>query len=63
MSEFLHLQGYDLLSDGFMEAEIDGKSLFLLREHHMIEQFGMRLGPALKLLDVIGRLRHPPHPS
>ena len=35
---------------------MDGESMFLLKEHHLVEQFGLKLGPALKLVDTISRL-------
>lgn len=60
VSEFMRLQGYVDYAETFQENDIDGKSLFLLREHHLLEQFSMKLGPALRLLDTISRLRHPP---
>ena len=58
--EFLRLQGFNKYIDSFTDCEIDGKSLFLLREQHLMDKFNMKLGPALRLIDSIGRLRHPP---
>ena len=60
VAEFLNLQGFGDHAEQFSEGEVDGESMFLLKEHHLIEKFGMKLGPALKLLDTISRLRHPP---
>ena len=60
MAEFLRLQGFGDYADDFQQGEIDGHSLFLLKEHHVLERFKMKLGPALKLLDTINRLKHPP---
>lgn len=54
------MQGYIEHADSFATNEIDGQSLFLLREQHLMERFDMKLGPALRLLDTISRLRHPP---
>lgn len=62
VAEFLRLQGFGEYADSFLEAEIDGNSLFMLKEHHLLERFSMKLGPSLKLLDTISRLRHPPIP-
>ena len=56
----MRLQGFADYADSFQEYDINGQSLFLLREHHLIEKFDMKLGPTLRLLDTIGRLRHPP---
>ena len=60
VAEFLNMQGFGEFSQQFQEGEVDGESMFLLKEHHLVEQFGLKLGPALKLLDTISRLRHPP---
>lgn len=60
VGEFLRLQGFADFAEAFQEGEIDGQSLFLLREHHLLEKFNMKLGPTLRLLDTISRLRHPP---
>ena len=60
VAEFLKIQGYDEYADPFVDSEIDGQSLFLLREQHLMQRFSMKLGPALRLLDTISRLRHPP---
>ena len=60
VAEFLRLQGFAEYADSFQEYDINGQSLFLLREHHLLERFNMKLGPTLRLLDTIGRLRHPP---
>ncbi len=60
MAEFLKIQKYTEYADPFLESEIDGQSLFLLKEQHLMERFDMKLGPALRLLDTISRLRHPP---
>ena len=60
VAEFLKLQGYGNYAEPFSNNEIDGQSLFLLREQHLMDRFQMKLGPALTLIDTIGRLRHPP---
>lgn len=60
VAEFLKIHGYAEYADPFIDSEIDGQSLFLLREQHLMERFNMKLGPALTLLDTICRLRHPP---
>ena len=60
VAEFLRLQGFTDYADSFQEYEINGQSMFLLKEHHLLEKFSMKLGPALRLLDTISRLRHPP---
>ena len=60
VAEFLRLQGFASYADAFQEYDINGQTLFLLKEHHLLEKFNMKLGPTLRLLDTIGRLQHPP---
>ena len=60
VAEFMRLQGFADYADSFQDYDIDGQSLFLLREHHLLERFSMKLGPTLRLMDTISRLRHPP---
>ena len=54
------MHGFGQYSQHFRDGEVDGESMFLLKEHHLVESFGLKLGPALKLMDTIGRLLHPP---
>ena len=60
VADFLTVHGFGHFSQQFQAGEVDGESMFLLKEHHLVGQFGLKLGPALKLLDTISRLRHPP---
>lgn len=60
VADFLRLHGFGDYATAFQDAEIDGVSLFLLKEAHMIDQFSMKLGPALRLLDTVTKLTHPP---
>ena len=62
VAEFLHIQGFGNYADQFQENDLNGSSLFLLKESHLLDQFHMKLGPALRLLDIVSRLRQPPHP-
>lgn len=59
VGEFLQAQGFSDLMEAFEDHEVDGKSLLLLGERHLMESFSMKLGPALKLLDCIDKLSHP----
>lgn len=59
--EFMKKQGFSEYAKTFQEYDINGQSMFLLREHHLLEKFEMKLGPTLRLLDTISRLRHPPN--
>ena len=59
VGEFLQAQGFSDVMEAFGDHEVDGKSLLLLEERHLMESFNMKLGPALKLLDCIEKLSHP----
>ena len=61
VAEFMRRQGFADYADSFQENDMNGQSLFLLKEHHLLEKFSMKLGPTLCLLDTISRLRHPPN--
>lgn len=60
VTDFLKTQGFSHYCQQFMDEGVDGESMFLLKEHHLVERFGLKLGPALKLLHTISCLRHPP---
>ncbi len=60
VAQFLRQQGFTEYVTQFLQCGIDGQSLFLLREHHLFERFQMQLGPALCLLDIVSKLKHPP---
>ena len=60
VAEFLRQQGFSEYAQPFLQCGIDGQSLFLLKEHHLFERFKMNLGPALCLLDIVSKLKHPP---
>ena len=56
VSEFLSLEGFGAYTQHCQEGEVDGESMFLRKEHHLVEQFGLKLGPALKLVETISCL-------
>ena len=60
VSMFLKQSGFPQLQNHFMEQDVDGHSLLMLNEGHLMETFNMRLGTALKLLEVVEKLKHPP---
>lgn len=60
VSMFLKQSGFPQLQDHFMEQDVDGRSLLMLNEGHLMETFRMKLGSALKLLEAVGKLKHPP---
>lgn len=49
--EFIrHLPGCMDYVDDFEQQEIDGQALMLLKENHLVNAMGMKLGPALKIV-------------
>ena len=40
-----------------MNQEIDGQALMLLREEHMVVAMKMKLGPALKIVAKVNRMK------
>ena len=60
VGEFLQNNGFSEYMVTFGDHEVDGKSLLLLKERHLMDNFEMKLGPTLKLLECIYRLSHPP---
>ena len=60
VGEFLQNNGFSEYMVMFGDHEVDGKSLLLLEERHLMDNFEMKLGPTLKLLECIYRLSHPP---
>ena len=43
--------------DRFIFEEIDGQALMLLKEEHMIQTMGIKLGPALKIASRLRMLK------
>lgn len=60
VSMFLKQSGFPQLQNHFMEQDVDGHSLLMLNEGHLMETFRMKLGSALKLLEAVEKLKHPP---
>lgn len=51
VSEFIRkLPGCQDYVDDFVQQEIDGQALLLLKENHLVNAMGMKLGPALKIV-------------
>ena len=57
---FLQHCGFPHLQNHFKEHEVDGQCLLLLNEGHLMETFNMKLGTALKFLEAVDKLKHPP---
>ncbi|KAH8289978.1 hypothetical protein KR054_011308, partial [Drosophila jambulina] len=51
VSNFIReLPGCQDYVDDFFQQEIDGQALLLLKENHLVNAMGMKLGPALKIV-------------
>ncbi len=57
VSDFLSFLGYEVYIDRFLEHEIDGRALSLIKDHHLIMTLKLRLGPALKICHQINAIK------
>ena len=57
VSEFLTSLGYEAYIDKFVEHEIDGRALSLVRDHHLLMTMKLRLGPTLKICEQINAIK------
>ncbi len=57
VSDFLTFLGYEAYVDRFLEHEIDGRALSLIKDHHLIMTLKLRLGPALKIFQQINAIK------
>lgn len=56
--EFIkNLPGCSDYADDFAHQEIDGQALLLLKENHLVNAMGMKLGPALKIVAKVDSMR------
>lgn len=55
---FFRHKGFTEEANVFKEQEIDGKSLLLLKRSDVIEGLSLKLGPALKIYDLISKLQN-----
>jgi hypothetical protein len=47
--------------DAFRDNEIDGKALLLLTSDMLMKYLGLKLGPALKICNIIDKLKGKKH--
>lgn len=52
-----NLPGCSDYAEDFAVQEIDGQALLLLKENHLVSAMGMKLGPALKIVNKIESMR------
>lgn len=57
VGEFLTSLGYEAYIDKFVEHEIDGRALSLVRDHHLLMTMKLRLGPTLKICEHIKAIK------
>ena len=57
MSDFLTSLGYEAYVDKFLEHEIDGRALSLVRDHHLLMTMKLRLGPTLKICEQVQAIK------
>lgn len=58
VSEFIkNLPGCQDYVEDFVQQEIDGQALLLLKENHLVHAMGMKLGPALKIVAKVDSMK------
>lgn len=57
VGEFLSALGYEAYIDKFIEHEIDGRALSLVKDHHLLMTLKLRLGPALKIIEHVNIIK------
>lgn len=57
VGEFLTYLGYEAYIDKFVDHEIDGKALALVRDHHLLMTMKLRLGPTLKICEHVHAIK------
>ena len=57
VSDFLTHLGYEAYTDKFVEHEMDGRALCLMKDHHLLMTLKLRLGPALKIIEHVSALK------
>ncbi|EDW43927.1 GM18916 [Drosophila sechellia] len=64
VSNFIReLPGCQDYVDDFIQQEIDGQALLLLKEKHLVNAMGMKLGPALKIVAKVESIKEVPPPG
>lgn len=57
VGDFLAALGYEAYLDRFVEHEIDGKALSLVKDHHLLMTLKLRLGPTLKICEHVNAIK------
>lgn len=57
VGDFLTALGYEAYLDRFVEHEIDGKALSLVKDHHLLMTLKLRLGPTLKICEHVNAIK------
>ena len=57
VGESLTSLGYEAYLDKFVEHEIDGRALSLVKDHHLLMTMKLRLGPTLKIIENVSAIK------
>ncbi len=57
VSDFMTFLGYEVYIDRFLENEVDGRALSLIKDYHLLMVLQLRLGPALKICQQINAIK------
>lgn len=57
VGDFLTFLGYEAYIDRFLEHELDGRALTLIKDHHLLMVLKLRLGPTLKICQQLSAIK------
>ncbi|XP_014222330.1 polycomb protein Sfmbt-like isoform X1 [Trichogramma pretiosum] len=63
VSQFLQVNDYSAYCDNFSNRKVDGKTLLNLTEAQVIEITGYKVGPSLKIFDLIQQIKNKLNPA
>lgn len=61
LAEWIAKAGYPTVADRLREEEVDGTSLMLFTVSHFQNMMGLKLGPAVKMADLVETLKAHAH--
>ena len=59
VSRFFEHHGFEVEAKTVYENEVDGCALGYLKPEHLVSTLDMKLGPSLKMVDLVARLLSP----
>jgi len=57
VAQFLRVNDCSAYCDAFVDAKVDGKALLTLNKDQVLELTSMKVGPSLKICDLISQLK------